>query len=84
MACCAAFSSGAVAAAAACTILAAHCPLPTAMRSLGRFLQFCGLVILPLASFMQLNHSISVPQMMQMLAAGVCLFGIGWILTTYR
>ena len=54
------------------------------MRSLGRFSQFCGLVILPLASFMQLSGSLTVGQMMQMLAAGVCLFGIGWILTTYR
>ncbi|HEV3417609.1 MAG TPA: hypothetical protein VG056_12370 [Pirellulales bacterium] len=43
-----------------------------------------GLVILPLASLMQLSGSISVGTMLQMLAAGVCAFGIGWILTTYR
>ncbi len=54
------------------------------MRSLGRFLQFCGLVILPLASFLQLSGNISVGQLMQMLAAGVCVFAIGWILMTYR
>ena len=54
------------------------------MRSLGRFLQLAGLVILPLASVLQLEGSISVGKMMQMLAAGVCAFGIGWILTTYR
>lgn len=54
------------------------------MRSIGRSLQLSGLVILPLASFLQLDNAISVGQMMTMLGAGVCVFGIGWILTTYR
>jgi hypothetical protein len=54
------------------------------MRSLGKLLQLAGLIILPLASLLQLEGSISVGQMMQMLAGGVCTFGIGYILTTYR
>lgn len=54
------------------------------MRSLGRFLQFLGLVILPLASLLQLSNEISVGAMMQLLVAGVCVFLIGWILVTYR
>ena len=43
-----------------------------------------GLIILPLASLMQLSGEISVGRMLQMLALGICAFGIGWILTTYR
>ena len=54
------------------------------MRSLGRFLQFLGLIILPLASLLQLSNEISVGVMLQMLAAGICVFIIGWILVTYR
>ena len=54
------------------------------MRSLGRFLQFVGLVILPLASLLELSNEISVGAMMQLLVAGVCVFLIGWILVTYR
>ncbi len=54
------------------------------MKSLGRFLQMVGLIVLPLASAMQLNGSITVGQMLQLLGAGVCAFAIGWILTTYR
>jgi hypothetical protein len=54
------------------------------MRTVGKLLQLAGLIILPVASLMQLDGSITVGKMMQMLAAGVCAFGIGWILTTYR
>jgi hypothetical protein len=54
------------------------------MRGFGRLLQMAGLVLLPLASLMQLSGTISVGQMLQMLALGICAFGIGWILTTYR
>jgi hypothetical protein len=68
-----------------CRVNFATFHLPTRqMSSLGRVLQMFGLVILPLASLMQLSGSISVGTMLQMLAAGVCAFGIGWILTTYR
>jgi len=54
------------------------------MRGFGRLLQMVGLVLLPLASLMQLSGTISVGRMLQMLALGICAFGIGWILTTYR
>jgi len=54
------------------------------MHSLGRFLQLVGLVVLPLASVLQIEQSISVGQMLQIMAAGICCFGIGWILATYR
>jgi hypothetical protein len=54
------------------------------MRGFGRLLQMVGLVLLPLASVMQLSGTISVGRMLQMLAVGICAFGIGWILTTYR
>ena len=54
------------------------------MRGFGRLLQMVGLVVLPLASLMQLSGTISVGRMLQMLAVGICAFGIGWILTTYR
>ena len=54
------------------------------MPGIGRLRQLAGLILLPLASILQLQGSVSVGQMMQMLAAGVCCFGIGWILTTYR
>ena len=54
------------------------------MRGFGRLLQMVGLVVLPAACLLQLNESISVGRMLQMLALGICAFGIGWILTTYR
>jgi hypothetical protein len=54
------------------------------MRGFGRLLQMAGLVLLPLASLMQLSGTITVSQMLQMLALGICAFGIGWILSTYR
>ncbi|HEX3998975.1 MAG TPA: hypothetical protein VHX65_10525 [Pirellulales bacterium] len=54
------------------------------MRGFGRLLQIVGLVVLPVASVMQLSGTISVGRMLQLLAIGICAFGIGWILTTYR
>jgi hypothetical protein len=54
------------------------------MRSFGRFLQLVGLVVLPLAMLMQLNNAISPGAVLQFLVAGVCVFGVGWILMTYR
>jgi hypothetical protein len=54
------------------------------MRVFGRFLQVAALVILPLAMGLQLGNLISAGVMLQMLVAGVCVFGIGWILMTYR
>lgn len=54
------------------------------MRGFGRVLQMAGLVVLPLAIFLQLNESISVGRMLLLAIAGICIFGIGWILSTYR
>jgi multisubunit Na+/H+ antiporter MnhB subunit len=54
------------------------------MRTIGRFLQVVALIILPLAMGLQLAGEISPGVMLQMLVAGVCIFGIGWILMTYR
>ena len=51
---------------------------------IGLMLQLAGLVILPLASVLQLSGTISVGQMLQLLALGFVNFGIGWILSTYR
>lgn len=54
------------------------------MRGFGRLLQMVGLVLLPLAMLLQFNDSISVGRMLQIVAVGICAFGIGWILMTYR
>jgi len=54
------------------------------MRAFGRLLQIAGLILLPLAILLQLSVPISVGRMLQIFALGVCAFGIGWILTTYR
>lgn len=59
-------------------------PSENFMRGVGRFLQLVGLVLLPLASILQLSGTISVGRMLQFLVVGICAFGIGWILTTYR
>jgi hypothetical protein len=53
------------------------------MRSLGRALQFLGLVVPPLAVVMQLSESITLGQMLTMLVAAVCVFGIGRIIEGY-
>ncbi|MGD9723689.1 MAG: hypothetical protein AB7O59_04950 [Pirellulales bacterium] len=53
------------------------------MRSLGRGLQLLALALLPLGSVMQLSAMITLGQMLTMLVAGVCLFGIGWLLSAY-
>ncbi len=54
------------------------------MRGLGRLLQLVGLILLPLAMLMQLGGQISAGKMLQFAIAGVCCFGIGYILMTYR
>ena len=54
------------------------------MRGVGRFLQMAGLILLPVASVLQVSNEISVGRMLQLFAMGVCAFAIGWILTTYR
>ncbi len=53
------------------------------MRGFGRILQLFGLGVPPLAIMLQLFESISLGQMLMMLVAAVCLFGIGRILEGY-
>lgn len=47
-------------------------------------MQLVGLVILPLGSLMQLEGAISPGGMLGMMVAGAALFGIGYIMMTYR
>ncbi len=54
------------------------------MQSTGRFLQLVGLVVLPLAMLLQLGGAISPGVMLRFMIAGVLVFGMGWILMTYR
>ncbi len=53
------------------------------MRSTGRFLQFVGLAVPPLSIVMQLGEAITLGQMLTMLVAAACSFGIGRILEGY-
>jgi hypothetical protein len=54
-----------------------------AMRSTGRGLQLLGLALPPLAVVLQLSEAISLGQMLTMLVAAVCVFGIGRIVEGY-
>jgi hypothetical protein len=49
------------------------------VRAIGRSLQFVGLVVPLLAILLQLQNAITVWQMLIMLVASVCVFGIGRI-----
>lgn len=51
------------------------CPV----RAIGRLLQMAGLGLPPLGIFLQLTEAISLGQMLAMLVAAVCCFGIGRI-----
>ncbi len=53
------------------------------MHSFGRTLQMLGLGVPPLAIVLQLTETVSLGQMLIMLVAAVCLFGIGRILEGY-
>jgi hypothetical protein len=53
------------------------------MRGIGRGLQIVGLTVPPISILMQLNDAISLGQMLTMLVAAVCLFGIGRIIEGY-
>lgn len=53
------------------------------MHSLGRSLQMLGLGLPPLAIMLQLTETVSLGQMLIMLVAAVCFFGIGRILEGY-
>ena len=53
------------------------------MRQFGRTLQLVGLSVPPLAIVLQLANSITLGQMLTMLLAAVCVFGIGRIMEGY-
>jgi hypothetical protein len=53
------------------------------VRSFGKLLQWIGLGVPPLAMLLQLAGGISLGQMLTMLVASVCSFGIGRILEGY-
>lgn len=53
------------------------------MRAIGRLMQFAGLTVPPVSIFLQLVESITLWQMLTMLVASVCCFGIGRILEGY-
>jgi hypothetical protein len=53
------------------------------MRFVGRSGQFLGLVLPAVAVIMELNHAISLGQMLVMLVAALCCFWIGRILEGY-
>lgn len=53
------------------------------MRAIGRGLQILALALPPLAMVMQLSEAITLGQMLTILVAAVCSFGIGRILEGY-
>ena len=57
------------------------------MRSLGRLLQLAGLIILPAAMFLELNHNLGreygVADMLLMLGFGFAIFYIGRFIEGY-
>ena len=53
------------------------------MRAIGRAGQLAGLALPALAILLELNHRISLGQMLVMLVAAVCCFWIGRILEGY-
>jgi hypothetical protein len=53
------------------------------MRAVGRAGQWLGLVLPGIAILLELNRRISLGQMLVMLVAAVCCFGIGRILEGY-
>ncbi len=53
------------------------------MASLARLLQLAGLTVPPLAIIAELNHSISLGQMLGFLVMAICLFSLGHLLQRY-
>lgn len=53
------------------------------MRAAGRLAQLLGLTLPAVAVVLELGHTISLGQMLMMLVAAVCCFGIGRILEGY-
>jgi hypothetical protein len=55
----------------------------TGLRAVGRLAQMLGLALPALAIVLELGHTISLGQMLVMLVAAVCCFGIGRIVESY-
>ncbi len=53
------------------------------MAAIGRLSQFLGLTIPAVAILLELNHAISLGQMLVMLVAALCCFWIGRIVEGY-
>jgi hypothetical protein len=53
------------------------------MKGVGRVGQFLGLALPALAILLELNHAISLGQMLMLLVAAICCFWIGRILEAY-
>lgn len=53
------------------------------MASIARLLQLAGLTVPPLAIFAELNHAISLGQMLKFLVASICMFSIGYLMRHY-
>ncbi len=53
------------------------------MSTVGRFLQFAALVILPLAMVAQLGNQITASKMLQFMLMGVGLFLLGYLMQRY-
>jgi len=53
------------------------------LRAVGRAAQVLGLILPALAILLELQRVISLGQMLMMLVAAVCCFGIGRIVATY-
>ena len=60
-----------------------HSTPPSSMRLIGQLGQRLGLVIPAVAIILELNHSISLGQMLTLLVGAVCLFWIGRIVEGY-
>ena len=53
------------------------------MASLARLLQLAGLIVPPMAIIAELNHSISLGQMLGFLVVSICVFSLGHLLQRY-
>ena len=53
------------------------------MRQFARALQIAAMLLLPLASILEIAHSITLGRMLQVWVIAICLFGIGSIAERY-
>jgi hypothetical protein len=53
---------------------------PAMLYKLGRFLQFAGLVILPVAMAGNAAEKLDLKQMLLLSLGGILVFGLGWLL----